>query len=249
MGDHSDVYLHGLSESDWQKCWNIGISGSLSSAEYVRSVSDAKSRSVREISIAELRNDPRCLQSFADHRTVWYVWAAAILRGDGKVGEGISPYLTRWKTDAQKDDILLKSERELACEEVRRAIAPDAASRLCSLFLAEEDGAGRSYVQHVMEARNEQFFILRVRISASLRSHKADAHWFEEYASTGDMACLENYWKSMPDPNFDTPQWEHLLEGAIVLCEQGDDLQAGLKRLGIRGMKEAQNLPKITEEQ
>jgi len=140
-------------------------------------------------------------------RATHLIVAARIKKGQF---EEMGADILRW-VEKDKDNILKTAKVELRFEEVRRMIAPEAASRLCCLYLAEDNKAGRSLVKSML---GRQVKILKVRIPAYIRLTKADPKWFERYWNEENDEYIKNYWLGEPSGS-NTPAWEYLVEGMI----------------------------------
>jgi hypothetical protein len=106
---------------------------------------------------------------------------------------------------------------ELAFEEARRQLLPDGASRLASLYLADDSDIGRAHVWTMLGA---DVLILRVTIPLALRVSQVDTQWFDLYCHDPRPEYIENYWSSAPC-NSAAPTWEYLIDGII----EADDLE------------------------
>jgi hypothetical protein len=133
----------------------------------------------------------------------------AIVRAGGRIGWGVPPYPTRWATDEVQERILRNANRELALEAGRRKHAPNAPSRLCCLWLAEDTVEGRNWVQTMVGSRS---FVMQVIVTIELASFRSDARWLDRvHANPEDTDAVAGYWSGRPLG--DTPLWEYLLEG------------------------------------
>jgi hypothetical protein len=132
------IYLHGFSWSDFLPCWNMHLAGSLSSSDFV------------------VQQHP---QQFIGTRSVRDVPLEALRSGDVAVGLCPTPRLTGvllaapWRgletRTVDQDRALRLADLELTFEEERRRTRPDAASRLSSLWLADDNSAGWNFVSRL----------------------------------------------------------------------------------------------------
>jgi hypothetical protein len=142
-------------------------------------------------------------------RATWYVWAAAWVRRGGHVGIGTEN--TRWLPQHNLDRILRLGNIELSFEEARRHILPDGASRLASLYVAEDSEPGRAHVRSMFDA---DIHLLRVTIPLAMRVTKVDTKWFELYCLDPKPEYIEKYWTSTPSSG-SALTWEYLVDGMI----------------------------------
>ena len=124
---------------------------------------------------------------------------------------GIRSENTRWLPKPNLDKILRLGDIELSFEEVRRRILPDGASRLASLYVADDSDVGRAHVRSMLGA---DIHILAVTIPLSLRVTKVDTKWFELYCHDPKPQYIEKYWSS-EQCNAAAPTWEYLGDGMI----------------------------------
>lgn len=102
---------------------------------------------------------------------------------------------------------------EMDFENLRRKIAPDKASRLACIWVAEDSSYGRNLLGTMLQ---HSFFIARVAV-ASFRFTKADVSWFESYClEEQDPDFIKKYWSGEESA---CPRWEFLLEGMIQMIE------------------------------
>lgn len=207
------IFIHAIDPDDTMAVHSLGLIKSLTSAEYGPRAPDG--RSIRDIPLDELARVTSL--GTMSPRAAWYVWAAAIIRGGGHVGIGVEPYPTRWATKDAEEKFVRIGDMELEFEKVRRALAPNAPSRLSCLWIAEDSPAARSGVEKMFGGRRK---ILKVRVPHAQRLVNADHAWIDEYMNTSDLSAIENYWKSVPHPAHEF--WEFLLDGRIELDPSED---------------------------
>jgi hypothetical protein len=201
----SGHFIHGVDLEDFYPCWNLAFMGTLSSPDYSVSTDAglfASHQSIRDTPIERLR-------------TV------------GLPPGMVSPRARCLISTANADGHVTKRrDAELAFEEARRSLAPDAPSRLSSLYLAEDSQAGRNHVRSML---GSDIHILRVSVPICVRSRKVDTTWFDCYWNDPAEKYIENYWASAQvEPVCAT--WELLVDGVI----QVDDI-AGLDYLKANG--------------
>jgi hypothetical protein len=201
----SGHFIHGVDLEDFYPCWNLALTGTLSSPDF--SVSGdaglyASHQPIRDTPIERLR-------------TV------------GLPPGMVSPRARCLISTANEDrHVTERRAAELAFEEARRALAPDAPSRLSSLYLAEDSQAGRNHVRSML---GSDIHILRVSVPICVRSRRVDTAWFDCYWDDPAQKYIENYWQSVQKESVCTT-WELLIDGVI----QADDI-AGLDYLKANG--------------
>jgi len=206
----SGSYLHAINLSNWYPCWNLSLCGRLMAPDF-SAICDNGLRgahtSVRDTSIEFLRAKG-LPQGTMTPRAAWYVWAAALIRRGGHVGIGMDN--TKWLPRDKMDRILDLGEIELELEKCRRYVNPDAASRLCSLWVAEDSDAGEAHIRAML---GSDVFVPRVCVPAAIRFTQVDTTWFDLYCRTRRNEYAANYWNGTPAG--DVPTWEFLVEGCI----------------------------------
>jgi len=211
MAPYHGSFLHAVVRDDPVAQNNLRVSGQLFSPDWAAVVGDglwAVHQSLRDVPIIDLaRSAPSGVYSpFAG----WRLWAAAIVRNGGRVG--IGELHTAWLASSEAADIVHAGDVELALEEARRKINPDAASRLASLYLAEDSLRGRKHLESMFGTSQRD--IMRVRIPSAIRVTRCDTTWFERYFDSGGDENLTRYWVGeVADPK--SPKWEFLVEGMI----------------------------------
>ena len=203
--------IHGLSLGDWYPCWNLSLSGRLWSPDLLAQCDPgiaASHVSLRDVPIDQLRivGTP---QGVPTPRATWYVWAAAWIRRGGHVGIGMDR--PKWTTPDEASRLLRIGDMELEFERVRRSVAPTAASRLASLYVAEDSEIGRAHVRQMLGA---DVMILQVSIPLAIRVTRVDTAWFDLYAAEGKEEHIIHYWSGHPLDE-SCPTWEYLVEGAV----------------------------------
>lgn len=215
-------FIHGVDLDDWYPCYNLALSGRLLSPDFLAVVDPgvaATHRRIRDTPLEELR-DKGLPVGAPTPRATWCVFAAAIARSGGRVGIGTTH--TQWFSTQEAESFRKRGDIELAFEESRRSIAPDAPSRLSSLYVAEDSEAGRTHVRRML---GKHIHIVRVSVPVAARAHRGDTAWFDHYCLSPNPAYIENYWRSEPAGS-DSGTWEILVDGVV----QVDDA-AGLEHL------------------
>ena len=162
--------------------------------------------SVREIPVDEL-GSPRDAMA-ATPRLARFI----------KLALGATQGLT--EAEIRREPRVLELERSF--EAVRRELAPDAASRLASIYLVENSPAGWNAIQRM---KGSESFILEVEPVSYRRLSRHDMHWLDEYERLGADAARE-YWAG--EAASDEPRWEWLCEG-VVRCAD-DEAVARLRQ-------------------
>lgn len=167
----------------------------------------AAHKSVRDVSVDFLRVNG-LPQGTMTPRASWYIWAAALIRRGGHVGIGMEN--TQWLPREKLDRILALGDIELELEETRRKVAPEEASRLCALWVAEDSEAGESHVRAML---GPDVLVLRVSIVAAIRFTRVDTTWFDLYCQSRKAEYANKYWSGTACDR--GPKWEFLVEGCI----------------------------------
>jgi hypothetical protein len=170
--------------------------------------------SVRDVPIERLRDDPpvNVTSAFAADR----IYLAAVIRRGGHIGRGLDQ--TEWLTTDEEARLVRAGDIELDFEDSRRHVAPDAASRLASLFVVEGTAAGARHLRE-MFGPGPDLWLLRVEIPAAIRFTRADTRWFEDYTRDPRAEYAERYWKGERFPA-DDDRWEYLVEGVLKLVDE-----------------------------
>jgi hypothetical protein len=204
-------FIHGVNIGDWYPCWNLALAGQLWSPDFAALTDPglaAAHQPLRDVPIHLLRTSG-APQGVPTPRATWYVWATASVRRGGHVGIGTED--TKWLPRADLDKILHIGDIELAFEEGRRRVVPEGASRLASLYLADDSDVGRAHVRAMLGV---DILILRVTIPLALRVSRVDTKWFDLYCHNPKPEYIDNYWRSVAlDPA--APTWEYLVDGMI----------------------------------
>jgi len=127
----------------------------------------------------------------------------------GHVGIGLGN--TQWLPRSETDEYVSRREVELAFESRRREVAPEAPSRLSSLYLAEDSDGGRFHLQDIL---GPDIHILRVVVPVAVRVHRGDTRWYDLYCKAPDPSYITKYWQSVPFGP-DPATWEILIDGQI----------------------------------
>jgi hypothetical protein len=121
-----------------------------------------------------------------------------------------------WLPQSDLREILRIGDIELAFEEARRQHLPEGASRLASLYLADDSDLGRAHVRAML---GPSVLLLPVVVPLALRVSKVDTRWFDLYCRDPKAEYLEKYWLSFPC-NRDAPTWEYLVDGMIEVHDR-----------------------------
>lgn len=214
------VFLHGIDLGYWLPCLNIPLSGGVASSDYAAYIDPGLRtvhKSIRDIEIHQLKIEPSSIKGVLNPRVMSFIIPAAIIRKGDHVE--IGHHNTKRLREDEIARILRISDIELAFEDVRRKILPQAASRLCSLFLAENTENGRNQIKTMFPLAN--LCIIEVTIPQAFRFNKVDVTWFDNYCEEPKAKYIENYWKSVPYDK-DVPTWEYLVEGFIKIKDPRD---------------------------
>jgi hypothetical protein len=110
-------------------------------------------------------------------------------------------------------------ERELRLDAVRRAVAPDAVSRLGGLFCFGERGLAERAVGWGRAFRAENY--VEVEVHPRRPVTRVDAAWLRSPLEVGDEAAafewMSAYWRGEPMPGGE-PHWEQIVDGRLVIC-------------------------------
>ncbi|MDP6526766.1 MAG: hypothetical protein QGH15_21400 [Kiritimatiellia bacterium] len=211
------TYVHGISLSNFYPCQALSRHGRLVAPDFF-AIGDPELRaahtSVRQTSIDYLRTKG-LPESIMTPRAGECVQIAAIIRGGGHVGIGADN--TKWFSREHMNKILRRGDIELELEEVRREVRPESASRLCSLWVAEDSDVGKA---HVRDMLGPDVFVLRVSVPYAIRFTRVDTTWFERYSRTRMREYAENYWNGRHSG--DAATWEFLVEGCIEAVDSAD---------------------------
>jgi len=79
----------------------------------------------------------------------------------------------------------------------------------------------------------QQAFVMQVRVTVEMSSHKCDARWPDRvHANPEDDEAIVGYWSG--SPRSDYPLWEHLLEGQIAAADD-DELERLREFIRVQG--------------
>jgi hypothetical protein len=204
-------FIHGINLNDWYPCWNLALCGRLYSPDFAALCDPGLAEShrcVKDLSIQALKQSGTPMGVLSP-RTSWYVWAAAIIRSGGHVGIGNID--TNWLQKEEMDKIVLIGDIELAFEETRRNIAPNAVSRLACIYVAENTFIGQ---EHIRSMLGPNILILKVTIPNATGVSKVDTSWFDKYCDDPNQKYIEQYWQAVA-LNSNVPKWEYLVDGVI----------------------------------
>ncbi len=204
-------FIHCIDPTNWLACYNLKLDAHLSSPDIIALKDRALSsqhRSLRDVSLEELSQMP-FPPGVVSPRVGRRVIPGAIIETGGHVGVGAQQ--TTWLSPDQESEVHKIWKVEIDFERRRRQIKPEAASRLCCLWLAEDNEQGRL---HLRQMFGDGLSVLQVEISQQSRLSKADTAWFDRYFATGDVAFIDAYWRGAA-LNSNQPFWEYLLEGTI----------------------------------
>ncbi len=222
-------FIHAVDPDDVMAVHNLCFIKRLISAEYL-----PHSRSIREISLEELANNSIELGAISP-RTSWTILAAAIIRRGGHISRGVHPYPSIPASPKAEARWLRMGDMELAFEKGRRALKPDAPSRLSALYLAENTPDGHDALGRMLPARR----ILKVVLIQTVRLMRADPQWLGEWERTKDTKAIENYWKSVEHSAHE--MWEYLLDGSVGLHPSEDTSELAAFVAATRAAWQAEN--------
>lgn len=234
--NNEKIFLHGISLSNFLPCWNLSLSGRISSPDFLAKLDAglAKShKSIRDIDINQLKNG-NFPEGVLTPRGGWYGHSFSLLRKGMHLQTGIKNPKEIPKEEEKR--ILRMGDIELKFEEMRRKIAPEAPSRLSCIYLAENSEAGREQIKKML---GDNIFLLKVKILMSERLAKADVRWFDAYCENQKEEYIENYWKGISK---DTKEecWEYLIDGIIVAIDQ-EELEY-IKKFGTKPLIKDMNI-------
>ncbi len=208
--------IHGIRADGvhWTDCWNFSLAGTRTSVEVIAAIEGTPS--LRDAPMDVLRERPTQVPATFLSPFASLVFQGAMLRAGMRLGYGSPPFQTRWFSDKDEQRTLLRSDRELLFEEVRRTASPDKPSRLACIWAAENTTAGRNYVEGLM---GRQSFVVEVEVVVMIRVAKCDAHWLDHWQNAGVDAA--GGYRSGQPMNED-PLWEYLIEGSIRATDPDD---------------------------
>jgi len=219
------AYLHAVNLQDMAR-WNNFVLAGWHVAPGWAAIDPAFAgyESVRDVSMERLRDDPplNVTSAFSADR----VYSAAIIRRGGHIGRGIDD--TTWLTSDEEAELLRKGDIELVFEAGRRHVAPEAASRLASLFVADDTPEGERNLRKMLGGSFD-LWLLRVEIPAAIRFTRADTRWLDAYWEHPREECVTKYWSEKPFPA-KGDRWEYLVEGVLRMVSKKQ--LAKLRRAG-----------------
>lgn len=210
-------FIHGINLQDWYPVWNFTLSGRLISANFMPLVDPSFSfqKRVEDIPLDELMVNPRCFNGTMTPRSMWYVWAASIIRSGGHVG--IGQIDTKWLPKKEMERIKRIGDIELEIERARREISPESASRLGCLWVADNTPKGATNVRDML---GPTIYLAKVTIPAACKVSKVDRKWFDLYCVNTNNDYLRSYWEGRPYDSNNT--WEYLVDGIIESSRKED---------------------------
>lgn len=226
------TYLHGVRADDvhWTDVWNFSLAGTRSSIGLVALSMGCPHPTT--LSIDMLRGDPRVWPDMPLSAFLVAIRMGGLIRAEVPTGMGVPPYPTHWHSRDQMAQTLGTANREIVLEEARRSYAPDAPSRLCCLWLAENTLPARNWVQGMTGTMS---FLVEVKVTLLASMCRVDAQWLSLLVADDhtDEEALQGYWSGHPRPDRE-PLWEFLLEGQITATDAGElaRLQAFIKDYG-----------------
>ena len=207
----SGNYIHGVDLNNGYPCWNLSLSGTLHAPDFVAAIDPGVHechRSIRETSI-ELIEQGHTPPGAYTPRGIWFIQAAAQIR-TGAYKEWSAASASHF-SNSDAGRIAKMGAVETAFERRRREIAPEAASRLSCLYLADDDKFGRAHLRRMLGAN---IHILRVNIPLAIRLTQCDTAWFDAFWNNGNLEHIDNYWNGVALGS-GNPTWEYLLDGMI----------------------------------
>ncbi len=229
---NSKKFLHGIDLSYWYPVWNLPITGTLFSANYLLAThaSFKGEKIIEDISLEELSNPSQCLPTVPTNRMLWFYIAQNINYGKSlKYGNFDSKTLNKEETK----QLIKKGEVEYIFEQVRREVSPTLASRLGCLFLTDNSKEGR---KHINKMFNGDIYIIKVEIVNARKVTRVDTVWFDKYQEeycrfdSAPLDYIEKYWQGTPYTKGKT--WEYLVDG-VIRCNDQQDLEY-IKNFGKR---------------
>lgn len=219
FGPYPGAYLHAINLNDWYPCANIANTGGFPSAEFARVAELIRTQSTvfqpgyREIDLDAPEPGIGC--AFPSRRAISSIHFAPFIRAGGKLGIGIEN--TVWFDEDQYTRILRFDELEKAFEKRRRSIAPNSASRLGCIWVADDSAEGCAMLNKIFEGA----YILKVEIVAALRVTRADSRWVDAYAyeKSKNQIHIDAYWNGEKFPD-EGESWEYLVEGRIGATDE-----------------------------
>ncbi|HEY8900589.1 MAG TPA: hypothetical protein VIM61_09270 [Chthoniobacterales bacterium] len=214
-------YLHGIKIANGAACDKWAEKGEVMSSEFEAITSSElffKQRGIRNAPFDLLRQ-PSFTPGLTTPRASFVVSQAAHARA------GIPFKLPNGRevNVAGNARLIDLGEVELAFEEMRRALFPNAPSRLCCLWVAEANDAGKKHIiQMLAKGDADKMFVFPVIVVHERTPAKVETFWFNEYYATRDRSCIERYWAGEPRPDGEEPTWEILIEGKLFMIYNED---------------------------
>lgn len=148
-------------------------------------------------------------------RAAGQIVRAGILRQGLQIANGFNEI--ELMSEDTRRAILHESDVELTFERVRREVAPNAVSRLSCLYLAERSADGEAMLRKML---GEKVYILKVRLSFSLRLTRVDSAWFDGFfdPTTSTLDDIRMYWQGAEKPG--GARWEYLFDGELEIDNQ-----------------------------
>lgn len=214
---YKGVYIHGINLQDWYPVWNFTLSGRLISGNFMPLIDSSFStqKRVEDIPIEELFAFHENFSGTMTPRTMWYVWAASIIRNGGQVG--IGEFDTKWLPEHERERIKRYGDVEMEFEIVRREISPNSVSRLGCLWVADNTPEGEKNVRNML---GPNIYLAKVTIPVAKQVSKVDRKWYDLYCEQANKEYIKNYWEGKQYSN--TNYWEYLVDGRIESCNQSD---------------------------
>ncbi|OGW43824.1 MAG: hypothetical protein A2Y66_06985 [Nitrospirae bacterium RBG_13_41_22] len=204
-------FVHGVDLNNGYPCWNLSLSGRLYSPDFVaavdRGVFDCH-KSIRDTDI-ELIERGHMLHGAYTPRGLWFIQAAYQIRaGDYRRWSATS---SAHFSDKEAEYISKMGAVELAFERRRREVAPQAASRLSCLYVADDNEDGRSHLKRML---GYGVHLLKVTIPLAIRVTRCDTYWFDAYSAEPNPDYIDKYWSGACRYE-KRPTWEYLVDGMI----------------------------------
>jgi hypothetical protein len=209
--------IHGVRADDehWTDVWNFSLEGTRGSLGLINL--SEQHTTPYDVDLTVLAGPPQHWPPMFLSGFMITMRLGAIVRSSGQIGWGVPPYPTRWAPQDVAQRILRNADRELALEAGRRVHAPSAPSRLCCLWLAEDGPGTRTWLTRMLGVRS---FVMRVRLTIELRTHRCDARWLDDvHRDPCDARSVAGYWSGLPRDDDVDALWEVLLEGQIATAD------------------------------
>jgi hypothetical protein len=145
------TFLHTVPLDDPVATHTLSVSGRLFASEYASldaGLWEAHT-SIRDTPINQVAKSPPV--GTPTPFAAWRVWAAAVIRNGGHVA--VNALAPVWLSQADEQGLLHAGDVELAFERARRAINDDAASRLTSLYVADDTPEGRRHLEAMFRGK------------------------------------------------------------------------------------------------